>query len=91
MVTSLRLGFHLGLLVFSIFGNILLMPIIKNNLHGLGLVAPFLQDGGFALFVNDRSGLPGDLACLQLLTSLLTLGVSEGFLVRSELRWGIFA
>lgn len=67
------------------------MPIIKNNLHGLGLVTAFLQDGGFALFVNDRSGLPGDLACLELLTSLLELGVSEGFLVRSDVRWGIFA
>lgn len=73
MVTSLRLGFHLGLLVFSIFRNILLMPIIKNNLNRLGLVTAFLQDGGFALFVKDRSGLPGDLACLELLTSLLEL------------------
>lgn len=67
------------------------MAIIKNNLNGLGLVTAFLQDGGFALFVNDRSGLPRDLACLKLLTSLLTLGVSEEFLVRSELRWVIIA
>ena len=86
LLLDLRLSF---LILLSVRGNVFLMPVIEDNLDGLGLVTAFLKDGGFALFVNMRDRLPGSLPCfLQLLTSLLEIGFSEGFLMRSELRWG---
>lgn len=51
---ALLLDFRLRLLIFSIFRNIFLMPVIKNNLEGLGLGVALLQGSRFALFVNVR-------------------------------------
>lgn len=45
---------RLGLLLFSIFRNIFLVPVIKNNLEGLGLGVALLKDSRLALFINVR-------------------------------------
>lgn len=54
------------------------MSVIEDNLDGLRLGLPFLEDGGFLLFRIGQVRSSVRLACcLELLTLLLRLAVSE--------------
>lgn len=63
MFTSLRLSLRLGLLLLSICGNVLLMPVIENNFERLRFGVALLEDGGLLLFRIGQVGSLGDLVC----------------------------